>query len=295
MSDRSNTRLISAYLEQAPAPMFLSGFFKYAARGTSTRPRRSKSTSFATARTSRSSSTDLTAGARENEATAYVNKALHAPDLRRGRHDHGVRRDPPPSPGRTRSRARTSAFERGRNRRSAIFQQVGERKIRRSIELMASQVLADRRAHAESTRTASMRCTRSISSAKSTHKVTAGTVDWATDGSHGRRRSRTSSEPWRRWFASDGKIVPNMLIFGKSAWQRFIRERDGEGHCMLSNKFNSQNLGAAHAGDCAAQGATFDGLRSWIGMYRFEMWTYDGLLQAPADGRDDAVRQLTTT
>src|SRR5690606_32584949 len=96
-----------------------------------------------------------------------------------------------------------------------IFRKL-ERKIRRSIELMASQVLQ--------TGTLTLVDSAGVTlytldfQAKNTHITTVSTT-WAADGTTGDPLGDLSAlaDTVRR----DGKHVPTDLDFGKSAWQRF--------------------------------------------------------------------------
>jgi hypothetical protein len=109
---------------------------------------------------------------------------------------------------------------------------------------------------------------------KTDHFPTVGTT-WHPAGSAGTPLTDLSAlgDTVRR----NGKKIPNTLIFGKSAWQRF--------------KINGQVLAELdklniHPGEIrprvAREGASFRG-KMWIDHYEYELWMYDGACRLPGD------------
>lgn len=269
MSDASNTRLIRMYMEEAEAPMFLSGFFQ-------SPPENFHNTEKVEIDVLRDDEdvaivvTDLTTGTRENEVTQYVNKGFTPPIFdESGRitaYDTIKRvagQDPFQNPDFA-ANATSQSFR--------LFRKL-ERKIRRSIELMSSQVL----------QTGVLTLTNAAGTAlytldfqpKSTHIATVS-VTWATDGSTGTPLADLASlaSVVRR----DGKKQPTKLVFGSSALQRFLANEDVQK--QLDNR--AMQLGQL-APQTRGQGATFQGF-IWIGHYRFEIWMYDGFYRDPVTG-----------
>jgi len=113
--------------------------------------------------------------------------------------------------------------------------------------------------------------------AKATHMATVGT-SWATDGSTG--APLADLEALARIVRRDGKKNPNRLIFGGSAYARFLA--NAKVQKQLVENFNSPQIGQL-APQSRGEGATFQGF-IMIGNYRFEMWTYDGWFKHPQTG-----------
>jgi hypothetical protein len=269
MSDASNTRLIRMYMEEADAPMFLSGFFQ-------SPPENFHNTEKVEVDVIRDDEdvaivlTDLTTGSRENEVTQYVNKGFTPPIFdESGRitaYDTIKRvagQNPFADPDFS-ANATMQAFR--------LFRKL-ERKIRRAVELMSSQVfqlgvitLTDASGNALYTLDFG---------AKATHLKTVTTA-WATDGTTGDPLGDLASlaSVVRR----DGKKNPTKLIFGTSAMQRFMANTKVQ--AQLDNR--AMQLGQL-APQTRGQGATFQGF-IWVGHYRFEIWMYDGFYRNPVTG-----------
>ncbi len=274
MSDASTIRMLEMYVEESEAPMFLSGFFQ-------SPPRNFHNTEFVELDIVRDDEDvaivvqDLTAGARQNEASTYTNKQFKPPifdeegtitayDLMKRVAGQDPFQDPNFG-----ANASLQAF--------GIFRKL-ERKIRRAVELMASQVL----------QTGGLTCIDSAGVAlyvldfvpKASHMATVGTgsygTTWATDGTTGTPLADLAllAQIVRR----DGKRQPKQLVFGSSALQRFLA------NAVVQKALDKTviNLGAL-APVSRGQGATFQGF-VWIGHYRFEMWTYDGFYKHPQTG-----------
>lgn len=269
MSDASTRHMIDMYMEEAEAPMFLSGFF-------ATPPRNFHTSEKVEVDVQRDQEDvaiviqDLSAGGRENENSRYTNKSLTPPifkeigtitsfDLIKRRPGQSDFTDPD--------------FAANATEQSFIIARKLERKIRRSIEMMASQVL----------QTGALTLIDSSGTAlfsldflpKSTHKVTVSTA-WATDGSTG--SPLADLESLARVVRRDGHKNPTRLLFGSSAFQRFLA------NAIVKSRVDQLGIGiGAITPQARGQGATFQGW-VWIGNYRFEMWTYDGYYKDPQTG-----------
>jgi hypothetical protein len=213
---------------------------------------------------------DLSAGARHNESTLYTNKAFTPPIYKEQGAINAynmIKRAPGADPFQD-----PNFGENATNEAFRIFRKL-EKKIRRSIELMAAQVLQ--------TGALTLIDDAGVSlytldfQAKSTHKATV-TTTWAVDGATGAPLADLAALALvvRR----DGKKQPTKLLFGTSAFQRFLANAD----VLAKLDKNVQNVGVL-APAVRGEGATFQG-RVWIGHYAFEMWTYDGWYKHPQTG-----------
>ncbi len=272
MSDQSTVRMIDLYMEEASAPMFLSGFFQSPPRNFHT----SEKVEIDIIRDEEDVAiviTDLSTGSHLNESNLYQNKgftppiysemgAINAYKQLQRHAGHTPFEDPDYG-----ANAMEEAFGIGRKL---------ERKIRRAVELMASQVL----------QTGALTLINGSGVAvytldfgmKNTHLVNAAAT-WAPDGSTG--SPLVDLEALARVVRRDGKKSPNRLIFGGTAFQCFLANADVQKQLQSIG-----GLGPA-VGQITPQargeGATFQGY-IWIGNYRFEMWTYDGFFKHPQTG-----------
>lgn len=269
MSDASTTRMIEAYLEEAEAPLFLAGHFR-------SPPENFHDTEKVEVDVQRDDEEvaivleDAATGARLNTNDLYTNKGFTPPV-----YDEAgaitaynlMRRDPGDDPFKNPDfglKALRQAF--------GIFRKL-ERKIRRAIEWQAAQVLSTGQL-ALLDQTGATKYTLSFSP-KATHFVTTGTA-WALDGSTGDPLG--DLESLATVIRRDGKKIPNHLIFGTSAFQRF------KANAKVLAAFDKTVLNiASMAPATRGMGATFQGY-VWIGHYRFEMWTYDGFFKHPQTG-----------
>lgn len=268
MSSASTVRLIDMYMEEASAPLFFSGFFQ-------SPPRNFHNTEKVELDIIRDSEdvaiviTDLSTGGRLNETSLYDNKAFTPPIYKEQGNISAFKmnqRQPGQNPFDDPQFAANAT-----NQAFMIFRKL-ERKIRRAIELQASQIfqtgqltLKDSGGNSLYTLDFAM---------KSTHKVT--TTAWATDGSTGNPLADIASlgDVVRR----DGKKIPNRLIFGSGGFTRFL----ANANVQNSLKLLGLNLGLLTP-QSRGEGATFQGY-IWIGNYRYEMWTYDGFYKDPGSG-----------
>lgn len=269
MSNASTRHMIEMYMEEASPPMFLSGFFQTPPRNLHT----SEEVEIDIRRTRENIAIvvqDLRAGGRLNAGSAYTNKnflppvfkeigVISAYDLIKRRPGQIDFTDP-----NFVANAMEEAFRIAR---------ILEDKIRRSIELMASQVLQNGTVTLTD-ETGTDLYTIDFQS-KATHKATV-TTTWAPDGSAG--LPITDLGALATVVRRDGKVNPTKLVFGSSALQRFLINPETQ---MVLDK-QVLNLGAM-APATRGQGATFYGY-VWIGAYRFEVWTYDGYYEHPVTG-----------
>lgn len=261
MSDASTKKMISMYMEEASAPGFLSGFFTSPAGNFHT----SELVEIDVLRDDEDVAVvvqDLTVGARANESTKYTNKGFTPPIY----DEEGtitafdqIKRQPGVDPFTDPNYAANATGQAFR-----IFRKL-ENKIRRAIELQASQVLQTGILNLKDS-TGAILYTLDFKP-KATHLVTTGTV-WAPDGTTG--NPLADLESLAQVVRRDGKKKPNKLIFGLSAYQRFLANAD------VTKRLDSHTLNLGNlAPEVRGEGATFQG-RVWIGHYLFEMWMYDG-------------------
>lgn len=269
MSDTSTIQIIDMYLEEASAPMFLSGFFQ-------SPPANFHTTEDVEMDIQRDDEQvaiviqDLTLPPNKNENTLYTNKRFKPPIY----DEEGAvtafdmiqrlaGQNPFSNPDYAANAVR-QAFQ--------VYRKL-ENKIRRAVELMASQVL----------QTGQLTLINAAGTAvyalnfqpKSTHLANAATT-WATTGATGDPLADLAA--LATVVRRDGKHNPNKLIFGESAFQRFLA------NAKVQLALESRRAVLAEVMPQArGQGATFQGW-VWIGHYRFEMWTYDGFYKHPQTG-----------
>jgi hypothetical protein len=269
MSDNSTVKLIDMYVEQASAPMFLSGYFRSPPENFHT----SEEIEIDVQRDDEQVAIvihDLSVGPRKNESTLYTNKKFKPPIFDEEGHISAydaIKRQPGQTPYMSpdyAANATKAAFD--------IFRRL-ELKIRRAVELMAAQVL---QTGALTLIDGSGVAQYSLNfQPKSTHMVTVGTT-WATNGSTG--APLTDLGNLATVVRRDGKMEPKRLIFGDSAWLRFLANADVKA-ALDVRRLNTAEVAPVSRG----QGATFQGW-VWIGHYRFEMWTYDGFYKHQQTG-----------
>jgi hypothetical protein len=269
MSGETTRKMIDALLIDAPAPMFLSTFF----RSPPQNYHDSEEVEFDIQREDEEVAVaiqDLSVGARNNEASRFTNKTFKPPifsekgtitgfDLiKRQIGDHPFQ-DP---------RYQAAAM----NKAGSLIDKLN-RKIRRSIELMASQVLqtgvldlVDDSGTTIYTLDFKM---------KATHLVTV-TATWATDGSTGDPIADLQSlaEVVRK----DGKREPTDLVYGSSAWLRFLANGKVKDYLNF-RRATLAEVAPARAGAGATKMGTI-----WIGDYPFNMWTYKAEYKHPNTG-----------
>jgi hypothetical protein len=268
--------MISRYVEEATLPMFLSGLFQSPPENYHD----SESVEIDLERDTEEVAvviTDLSAGANYNEANKFSNKMFVPPVYaEKGaiKAYEMIKRQAGQSPFADvdfMANARDAAFKLARK---------CENKIRRAIELQASQVLQT----GKLTLTDQTGATRYSLDylPKSSHFPTVGTV-WATDGSTGDPIGDIGS--LASVIRRDGKRNPNKLTFGSSAWSRFTA------NAIVLRYLQSLGLqlgqlvqgGVNAAPSTRGQGASYKG-KITIDYYEYELWMYDGYYADPNGG-----------
>lgn len=270
MSNDSTRRMIAAYIETAPAPMFLSGFFQ-------SRPENFHNSEEVEIDVQRETEDvaiviqDLKAGARLNESGKYTNKSFPPPTFL----EEGVisaydltKRQPGEDP------FQTLDFQATATKKAFGIARKLENKVRRAVELEVAQVLT----------TGELTLIDSAGIAlftldfqpKSTHFATP--TAWAADGSTG--------DPLLNLFdhaallRRNGRKSPDRLVFGAGAWLRFMA--NAKVNAQLDN-MGKQGFQSILPSIPNADGASFMGY-IFVGNYRFEMWLYDGQYTHPQTG-----------
>jgi len=269
MSDASTSKMLRPFVESAPATMFLSGFFQ-------SPPENHHDTEEVEIDIQRDGEDvaiaiqTIGSGGRDNENDDYSNKKFKPPIFKERMPLNGFQlmgRNPGENP------FADPMFQARATVRSGRGSVKLQNKIKRAIELMASQVFQ--------TGTVTCKDENGVSivsidfDAKNNHFKNAA-VTWGSDGSTG--NPLTDLEGLAHEIRTHGRVDPNVLVFGRTSWQRFTLNskvekainRDGNGLGQLA---------PAKRG----KGATFQGF-IWIGSYRFEMWTYTGGCVDPQSG-----------
>jgi hypothetical protein len=260
MSDTATKRMISAYFQEAEPTLFLSGFFNSPQQNF----HNSEEVEIDIVRSEEDLSvviTDLSTGYRMNTEDIYTNKSFKPP----------IHKEAGPlnafsllkrTAGRTpfedpqfQADATTRAFR--------IFRKM-EAKIRRSIELQASQVLQTGIVNlTDETGTALYNLNYAP---KATHFPTAG-ITWTTGGGDDKLGDLRALADVIR---ADGLKGANTLVFGDDAFDAFIQDT------RVQNALDNRRMDLGQvAPDMRGQGGVFQGT-IWIGNYRFNMWTYSG-------------------
>jgi hypothetical protein len=269
MSDNSTVQLIDMYLEEASVPMFLAGLFRSPPQNFHT----TEEIELDVQRDDESVAiviTDLSVAPRHNEATLYANKKFKPPifdeqghvssyDVIKRQAGHNSFESPDYHANATRA-----AF--------AIFRKL-ERKIRRAVELMASQVL----------QTGKLTLIDNAGRAlyeldfqpKASHMATV-TTTWAVDGTTGSPLGDLTA--LAGLIRRDGKGEAKRAILGSSALQRFLANP------AVQKALDIRRMETAMIAPVArGEGAAFQGW-VWLGNYRIELWTYDGYYKHPQTG-----------
>lgn len=261
MSDATTVKMLRPFIESAPAPMFLSGFFQSPPENFHD----SEEVEIDIQRDGEDVAIaikSLAGGRRYNENDDYSNKKFKPPIFKEALPLNGFQllgRDPGENPFASPMFQAKATVRAGRG--SAKLQN----KIRRAIELMASQVL----------QTGVLTCKDENGVAiveidfdqKDNHRKNAA-VTWHVDGTAG--NPITDLEGLAHEIRTHGRVDPDVLMFGRTAWQRFVVNNKVE-KFITRDGLGVGQLAPAKRG----RGATFQGF-IWIGSYRFEMWTYTG-------------------
>lgn len=267
MSDAITKRMIAAYLQDRAPTLFLTGFFQ-------TPPQNfhnSEEVEIDIMRGEEDVSVviqDLSTGYRMNSADLYTNKSFKPPIHKEAAPINAfdlIKREFGQNPFENvdfQANATVRAFRE--------FRKI-ENKIRRAVELQASQVL----------QTGTVTLTDSSGNSlytidyqpKNTHFVTTGT-SWNAGGNDPLGDLNSLGQTIR----ADGLTDPDTLIFGDTAWDLFINNADVQTRLELRRGM----LGEV-APEVRGSGANFMGY-IWIGNYRYSMWTYTGRYKHPQTG-----------
>lgn len=262
MSDTSTRRIIDAYLEEAPAPMFLSSMLQ-------TPPKNFHDSEEVELDIQRETDDvavvlqDLTVGGRENQSAKYTNKSFKPPvyneigtltafDL--------LKRAPGQNP------FASNDFQAKANLQALGIARKLENKVRRAIELMSAQMFTT--GELILTDDAGVALYSLDYQPKATHFTTP--TAWAADGTTGDPFLDIGTQA--KLLRKDGRKRPDRLLFGATAWTRFA----------INAKVRSQldNLGMQNLANIAPSVPGMDGasFMGWIVVdnYRFECWLYEG-------------------
>lgn len=268
MSDKSTIAMIDLYLEEASAPMFLSGFFR-------SPPNNFHTTEDVEIDIQRDDEQvaiviqDLSLPPNKNENSLYSNKRFRPPIY----DEEGavtafdmIGRQPGQNPFTNPNYAANAVRQ-----AFAVFRKL-ENKIRRAIELMSSQVLQT--GQLSLINQAGVAVYTIDFSPKATHFTTP--TAWAVDGSTGDPLADLAS--LTTVIRRDGKQESKRAIFGAGAFQRFLA------NAKVQKALDSRRgVLAELAPTPRGQGATFQGW-VWVGHYKLEIWTYDGFYRHPQSG-----------
>ena len=260
MSNASTIRMLKPFRQRVGAPMFLAGMFQSPAENYHTSERVEQDI----IRSEEDIAVpvpDLSSGGRQNEATKYVNKSYLPPiydEIGTVQSYHQINRQAGATPFDDPDYAANAAAE-------AL--DIGAKlidKIRRAIELQAAQVL--QLGALTLTDDAGTTVYNADFESKNTHLVTTGTT-WADDGATGNPLS--DLEALAVVVRRDGKRRPDRLVFGTTAWNRFLANTDVK--ARLDNR--RMELGGI-VPKVNGENGTFQG-RMIIGAYDFALWSYD--------------------
>lgn len=286
MSDNSTKRLLRPFVQMAPAPLFLSGFFQSPPENFHT----SEEVEIDIQRDGEDVAVaiqNIGDSGRVNENSTYSNKTFKPPIFK----EIGVlgaqnlmKREPGNTP------FTDFTYEAIALQRAARLTGKLQNKIRRSIEMMSSQVL----------QTGQLTLVNQDGVAvytlnfqpKSSHFAPVGT-NWAADGSGGDRLEDLAARA--SLIRQHGHRNPDVVIMGATAWHRFIASD------KVRDAFKRDGLGLGQLAPQrrGAEGATFQGY-VWAGSYRFEVWTYNGYYVHPQTGvptpyvADDKIIMLSS-
>ena len=269
MSGSTTKRMLKAYMQKAQPTLFLSGLFQSPPENFYS----SEEVEIDIVRSDEDVSIaiqDLSTGYRMNSEDLYTNKGfkppIHKEALPLNSFDLIKRmpgQDPFQSPD-----FRANLILRMFNGMAKI-----ESKIRRAVELQASQVL----------QTGAVTLTDSAGVAlyeldykpKSSHFPTAGTSWASATGAQKLGDISSLAEVVR----NDGLSDPDQLIMGIDAFENFISDAD------VQKRFDIRNihLGTIAPMEMRGNGGTYRGIVE-IGNYRYDVWTYGGRYQHPQTG-----------
>jgi len=269
MSGSATKRLISAYIQMASPMRFLSGLFQSPAQNF----HNSEEVEIDIMRETEEVSVaiqDISAGHRMNSVDLYTNKGFKPPvhkeavpinsfDLLKRMAGNTPFQDP--------------AFQADLTLRMFDAMRKIENKIRRSIELQASQVLQTGTVTLQDSNGSTV---YSIDfQPKATHFPTVGTA-WSSATLAQKITDLTSLMNVIR---NDGLMDPDRLIFGEAAWENLIATSG------FADRFDARrlDLGTISPFEMRGQGGQYRGVID-LGNYRVDVWTYGGRYVNPNGG-----------
>lgn len=257
-------------MEEASAPMFLSGFFQTPEQNF----HNSEKIEIDVQRDDEEIAIviqDLSVGARQNEMGKYVAKAFTPPIFDEEGNINAfnlIKRMPGENPYADpdfQGHAIAQSFQ--------IFRRL-EMKVRRAIELQCAQVLQEGKiTHKDS---AGNTLYVLDYQPRSAHFVTVSTP-WAADGTTGNPFTDIAS--LANLLRRNGRKNPTRLIFGSTALQRFMNSAVVKAQLANVGMQNLFQIAPATRGE----GASFVG-RFWIENYWYEIWSYEGGYRNPQTG-----------
>lgn len=268
MSGSVTKRMLEFYNQMAEPTLFLSGMFQARPENVHT----SEEVEIDIIRSDEDVAIvvqDLSTGYRMNSADLYTNKAFKPPIHKEAIPINSfdlIKRMPGDTP-----------FESPDFRANLILRMFQgmtkvERKIRRAIELQASQVLQ--------TGVVTLTDSNGVPlytlsfDPKGTHFPVAGTP-WNVGGADPAADIKSLSEIVR----NDGLSNPDQLIMGCDAFEAFIQNDD------IQKRYDNRriDLGTISPMQMRGQGGIFRGIAE-IGNYRYDIWTYGGRYKDPQTG-----------
>jgi len=266
MSGSITKHMISAYNQQAAPTLFMSGFFQSPAQNFHS----SEEVEIDIVRSDEEISIvidDLSTGYRMNSTDIFTNKGFKPPIFKEAIALNSfdlIKRTPGQNP-----------FQSPDFRANLVLQMFNgmvkvERKIRRTIELQASQVLQ--------TGILTLKDENGVNKftldykPKATHFPTAGT-SWATaTGQQKTEDINALAEVIR----DDGLTDPDQLLMGVNAFENFISDAE------IQKRFDIRriDMGTIAPMQMRGNGGTFRGIVE-IGNYRYDVWTYGGRYNDP--------------
>lgn len=268
MSGATTTRMIRAYQQMAQPMLFLSGLFQSPPENFHT----SEEVEIDIVRSDEDISIviqDLSTGYRMNSEDLYTNKGFKPPIHKEALPINSfdlIKRMPGKNP-----------FESPDFRANIILRLFNgmtkiERKVRRAVELQASQVL----------QTGQVTLTDINGTAlytldykpKASHFPTAGTA-WGTTGATPVADINALAEVIR----GDGLADPDQLLMGVDAFEAFISDEE------VQKRFDNRrfDLGTISPMEMRGNGGSYRGIVE-IGNYRYDVWTYGGRYKHPQTG-----------
>lgn len=271
MTDSITKRMLRPFIQVAPAPMFLSGLFQSPPENFHT----SETVEIDIQRDGEDIAVpvvDLSTGHRYNENSEYSNKEMKPPAFLENfvvEASKLLGRDPGENP------FAEIDYEAKAIRRAQLGLVKLQNKIRRGVEHMSSETLFSSTGDVTLVN-AKNQAVYKISYPKKTALYPTSGAVWAVSGSTGDPEGDVSGLAEKiRGFSGRN---PDMLVFGDQAWLRAKKNKDVQAS-LERDRLGLGQLAPEHRG----RGGTFQGF-IWIGSYRFEAWTYNGMYRHPVTG-----------